>query len=284
MPDTLVGLDHVVVVVRDLEDAARAWRDLGFTLSPRGTHSAHMGTGNYTIMLGDDYIELLGVLADTPRNASTRDWLARREGVERAAFTTTDAEAGVAQLQARGIAATGPLDFGRPVDLPDGTSTQARFRTFDWPHDERPSGLRLFACEHLTRSAVWIPELQRHANGATGIARVELLSRDPAAAARHMARLIDRSAAQRQDGAWQVPSGDARAGFVFLDRSGLAGRYPDSATGDLADEGVAALVLRVADVARTRATLDRVPAAECGERLVIPATRACGQLLVFEQA
>ena len=24
MPDTLVGLDHVVVVVRDLEDAARA--------------------------------------------------------------------------------------------------------------------------------------------------------------------------------------------------------------------------------------------------------------------
>jgi catechol 2,3-dioxygenase-like lactoylglutathione lyase family enzyme len=281
MPDTLVGLDHVVVVVRDLEDAARAWSDLGFTLSPRGTHSAHMGTGNYTIMLGDDYIELLGVLAATPRNASTRDWLARREGVERVAFTTTDAAAGVAQLQARGIAASGPLDFGRPVDLPDGTSTEARFRTFDWPHDERPSGLRLFACEHLTRSAVWIPELQLHANGATGIARVELLSQDPAAAARQMARLIDRPAARQEDGAWQVPSGDARAGFVFLDRSGLAARYPDIATGDLADEGVAALVLRVADIARTR---DRVPAAECGGRLVVPATRASGQLLVFEQA
>ncbi len=284
MPDRIVGLDHVVVVVRDLEQAARAWRELGFTLSPRGTHSAHMGTGNYTVMLGDDYIELLGVLVHTPQNAPTRNWLARREGIERAAFTTTDAAAGVDELKARGIAATGPLDFGRPVELPDGRSTQARFRTFNWPLDERPAGLRLFACQHLTRSAVWIPELQRHANGATGIARVELLSRDPAGDAQHMARLIDRPATRRDDGAWQVPSGDARAGFVFLDGPRLAARYPGSATEGLADEGAAALVLRVTDIARARAALEAVPAIESDARLVVPATRACGLMLVFEQA
>ena len=33
-------------------------------LSPPGTHSAKMGSGNYTIMLDPDYIELLGILAD----------------------------------------------------------------------------------------------------------------------------------------------------------------------------------------------------------------------------
>ena len=47
MLNQVIGLDHVVVVAHDLDAAAAGWRDLGFTVSPRGTHSAHMGTGNY---------------------------------------------------------------------------------------------------------------------------------------------------------------------------------------------------------------------------------------------
>ena len=35
---SVVGLDHIVVVVRDLDAAAQRWRKLGFTLSPRGLH------------------------------------------------------------------------------------------------------------------------------------------------------------------------------------------------------------------------------------------------------
>src|SRR6476659_6941461 len=71
----IVGLDHMVVLVRDLDGAAETWRRLGFTLAPRGTHSAHMGTGNYTIMFDPDYMELLGVL--TP-NAPARSFLEKR--------------------------------------------------------------------------------------------------------------------------------------------------------------------------------------------------------------
>jgi len=62
---SVVGLDHVVVVVRDLDAAAAQWQRLGFTISPRGTHSAHMGTANYTMMLREDYLEILGVVAPT---------------------------------------------------------------------------------------------------------------------------------------------------------------------------------------------------------------------------
>ena len=58
----IIGIDHAVVMVQDLARAAENYRQLGFTLSPRGTHSAHMGTGNYTIMFDPDYMELLGVL------------------------------------------------------------------------------------------------------------------------------------------------------------------------------------------------------------------------------
>ena len=60
---SIAGIDHAVIAVKDLDAAAQNWKQLGFTISPRGTHSAHMGTGNYTIMLGEDYMELLGVLA-----------------------------------------------------------------------------------------------------------------------------------------------------------------------------------------------------------------------------
>src|SRR5215212_7876599 len=162
----IVGIDHAVVLVRDLDQGAAAWRRLGFTVSPRGTHSPQMGSGNYTIMLGPDYIELLGIVAETPLNAPSRAFLSRRgEGIERIAFTTTDAAGGADEVRRRGYEPIGPVDFGRPVKLPGGGEAEARFSVFHWPVDEAPGGLRIFACQHKTREAVWIPELQKHANG-----------------------------------------------------------------------------------------------------------------------
>src|SRR5215469_7034269 len=120
-------------MVRDLDRAADNWKRLGFTVSPRGTHSAHMGSGNYTIMLDGDYIELLGVLAPTEHNAPARAFLEKREGIERVAFTAVDAAAGAEEVRARGLVPIGPTDFERPVMMPGGTMSAAKFRTFHWP-------------------------------------------------------------------------------------------------------------------------------------------------------
>ena len=38
----VIGIDHAVVMVKDLDKAAENYKQLGFTVSPRGTHSAHM--------------------------------------------------------------------------------------------------------------------------------------------------------------------------------------------------------------------------------------------------
>jgi hypothetical protein len=281
MLEQVIGLDHVVVAVRDLDAAARGWQALGFTLSPRGTHSAHLGTGNHTIMFEDDYLELLGVLAETAHNAPTRAFLAAREGVERAAFTARDAAAGVDELRRRGIAATGPTRFGRPVDLPGGGQAEARFATFNWPLDERPGGMRLFACQHDTREAVWIAELQRHPNTARGIVRLEMLAADPAAAARQLGRLVDREPERLADGAWRVPSGAGRADFELLDRAILAARHPGVAAGGLPDDGVAALVLRVGSLAAAREALAGVPFVASADSLAVPAGLANGAMLVM---
>jgi len=275
----ILGLDHVVVTVRDLDASARQWQSLGFTVSPRGTHSAILGSGNYTIMFGEDYVELLGILAETEHNKPTRDFLREREGIERAAFTTDDAAAGAAELKSRGLEPLGPVHFGRPVDLPNGGKGEAKFNVFRWPLDENPGSLRIFACQHLTRDTVWIPELQSHANGASRIIRVEVLAADAKAAAEHLSRLIDEPVKQQGDG-WLVPSGGKRADFLFYDAAGLARRYPDAVRAGAAPAGAVAIVLASSDLDGAAKALGAVGVRH-GATLSVPAASANGLIVSF---
>jgi hypothetical protein len=273
----IFGLDHVLVAVRDLEAAAANWRRLGFTVSPYGLHSAHLGSANHTIVFQDDYIELLGLVTETEHLRSTIDFLKIREGVPRVAFTTDDAAGGAAELRARGIASLEPVSFGRPVDLPDGGRSEARFSVFRWPLEEKPGGVQIFACQHFTRDAVWIPALQSHANGASGLVRVEFLVSDPKAAAAHMARLIDGQATETADG-HVVQSGGKRAAFLFYDEAAFAGRYPEAARAGTTAGGVVAVVLATSDVAKARAVEGAIAH---GDGAVVPAKLANGIMLGF---
>jgi hypothetical protein len=277
----IAGLDHVVVLVKDLDDAARNWERLGFTLSPRGTHSAHLGSGNFTIMFDPDYIELLGIINPTEHNAPSREFLAHRgEGLERTAFTAVDSEALVAEIKALGYAAVGPIDFGRPVTLPNGTETAAKFRVAQWPVSEAPAGVRIFACQHLTRDAVWIPELMRHANTAQRIARVEILSTDPAKDSAHMAKLIGSAVENEPDGAARVASGGKRAPFVFLSDEILEKRYPNVPLQGMPKSGGVGLVLVAHDLdAAAKAAGSNAVRTESS--VTVPPASANGVLLTF---
>jgi catechol 2,3-dioxygenase-like lactoylglutathione lyase family enzyme len=277
----VVGIDHVVVMVEDLDAAADTWRRLGFTVSPRGTHSAKLGSGNYTIMFGDDYVELLGILAATEHNAASRAFLSERGGgIERIAFTTTDAAAGVKELHDLGIDAIGPVEFGRPVDLPGGGKGEARFSIFQWPHQEAPANLRIFACQHHTRDSVWIPELQRHANTARRLQRVIVTSPQPELDARHMLRLIDTEQYPEPDGGIVVSSGSMRADILFVSRDAFAQQFPGVSLDGLTDRGGAGLIIAVDDLA---AAAEAVGSAgvKVGDRVVVPPSSADGVLVVF---
>jgi hypothetical protein len=278
---SIIGIDHAVVVVKDLDGAAANWKRLGFTISPRGIHSAKMGSGNYTIMLGDDYMELLGVLAETEHNAPSRAFLARTGGgIERIAFTTPDAAAGADEIRARGYEPLGPTDFERPVTMPDGTQSAAKFRTFQWPVDETPGGVRLFACQHKTRETVWIPELQKHANTAKAIKRVIIVSPEPQADAQHLARMIDGKAERGSDGAFLVPSGSDRADFAFVTRDQLASQYPGVSLSGLPERGGAALVLVAGDLAAAEKAVGSSGVKSGAATVVLPAA-ANGVMLAF---
>ncbi len=280
MMNHLAGLDHVVVLVRDLAAAADRWAALGFTISPRGTHSEHMGTGNHTIMLGPDYLELLGVLHPTPHNAPSRALLEEREGVERAAFRATDAAAAVADLKARGIAALGPNDFGRPVDMPDGAKSEARFKTFLWPVDQRPGGMRIFACQHLTPETVWIPELQKHANTARRIAEIDLLADNPEASAAFLAKLVDGTVEREADDVFRLRPGFGKGDIVILGRKAAEARFPASALQGFKGEGALALILEVGNLEAAAKAVGSKGIAEKG-RVIVPCAEANGVVVQF---
>lgn len=224
-PDlTVAGLDHVVIIVDDLDRAASDWAALGFTLSPRGEHSAHIGTRNHTLMLGPDYLELLAVAQPTEANAPSRAFLAQHgEGLERLAMRTLDAAADVTALRAAGLAARGPVDFSRPVTRADGSRTEASFSVFHWPDDIRIGALRLFACQHHTPAAVWLPELQQHRNGARRILRIEQIVADPKHGAETLGHLLGRPPQALAGGAargWRIATGPGRADIDFLEADG----------------------------------------------------------------
>ena len=279
----VIGIDHAVVMVKDLDQAAENYKRLGFTVSPRGTHSAHMGSGNYTIMFDPDYMELLGVLTPTEHNAPARAFLERSgEGIERIAFTAVDSADGAEEIRARGYVPIGPTDFERPVTMPNGTVSAARFRTFQWPTAEAPGGVRIFACQHKTRETVWIPELMKHANGAKRLKQVLIVTPDPAQDAAHLSRMIDRDGKAEADGAVTVPSGGDRADFVFLNREQLGKRYPGVSLAGLPERGGAGLVI-AADLAAAAKALGTT-GVRSANGVVVPPASGNGTLVAFVKA
>ena len=279
----VIGIDHAVVMVKDLDQAAENYKRLGFTVSPRGTHSAHMGSGNYTIMFDPDYMELLGVLTPTEHNAPARAFLERSgEGIERIAFTAVDSADGAEEIRARGYVPIGPTDFERPVTMPNGTVSAARFRTFQWPTAEAPGGVRIFACQHKTRETVWIPELMKHANGAKRLKQVLIVTPDPAQDAAHLSRMIDRDGKAEADGGVTVPSGGDRADFVFLTRDQLGKRYPGVSLAGLPERGGAGLVI-AADLAAAEKALGTT-GVRSANGVVVPPASGNGTLLAFVTA
>jgi catechol 2,3-dioxygenase-like lactoylglutathione lyase family enzyme len=179
----LQGIDHAVILVRDLERARLAYARMGFTLTPRGTHT--LGSQNHCIMFERDYLELLAVPRPHPALQYFSDFLARGEGLGALALATDDAGGLYAEFTADAIAADAPLDFSRPVaDL-----GEARFRIVQLPADASP-GCRMFACQHFTRELVWRPEYVRHPVGATRIAAIAVVVEDAAAASASYGKLL----------------------------------------------------------------------------------------------
>ncbi|MBA3289430.1 MAG: VOC family protein [Acidimicrobiia bacterium] len=74
----MLAIDHVIVVVPDLEEAARRYEQQGLASVAGGRHLGH-GTGNRIVPLGRSYIELMAVVDREEAAASPLGaWVERR--------------------------------------------------------------------------------------------------------------------------------------------------------------------------------------------------------------
>ena len=107
----LLGIDHLVIAVRDPDAcAATMAADLGLAVTGGGRHE-HAGTFNRLAFLGDTYLELIGVFDRSLLEASTAFAVGRaslalldegREGLATWAVATDDATTEVERLRAAG--------------------------------------------------------------------------------------------------------------------------------------------------------------------------------------
>jgi hypothetical protein len=250
MRQHLHGIDHVVVVVHDLDLARDTFARMGFTVTPRGVHT--VGSQNHCVMLGRDYIELLVSPEANPHPSRQyyTEFGRQGEGLAAIALGSRNAKGAYTELLWAGFGPADPLELARPVALPEGTR-EARFRITQLAPGATPGG-RVFVCEHLTRELVWRPEHQRHANGATELAAVAILCDDVAQAARPYEKLFDVSAQPIAEGLLVATGG---APLAFVTAAALAKRLPQVWVSGRPVPLMAALFVRVADRAAAHRAL-----------------------------
>lgn len=275
MPLPAPVIDHVVIDVRDhIDEAARTFAALGFTLTPRGHHT--LGSMNHLAMFATDYLELLGF----GESGGARPELASfPAGLNGLVFKTGDADQVHAHAAAAGLPILPVQAFSRPVEV-DGTRQDARFRTTRLDPAKIAMG-RVYFCEHLTPELVWRPEWQAHANGARTIARVVVAAPEPRRSADLFARLFGPDAVSERDGNCVVRAGTAQVALV--PPAVVAAEFAD-ADADPAGrpEYLAALELTVKSLAETAGHLRQVPGVRVeAARIVVPATAAGNTTLVF---
>ena len=282
MRRSITGIDHCIVLVRELDGARAQYERLGFTVAPRGLHPPDHGTGNHTVMLEREYLELMGVLTPTPANERYRRSLAERQGLSALALQTTSADAVVAEMAGDGVALEAPADFARPVVLPDGIRSQAAFRTAHFPDGVAP-GFHVFCCEHRTRHITWRPELLHHANGAVGLDEVLAAAEDPRADAARVARLFATEPAADGAGSLVVETGNSA--IRFQTPQTLGERFDGVDLSALRPRGLAGLVLRTRSLDDAASALAHggIRASRTREGVVVAPRDACGVLLVLRE-
>ncbi|MFN0044077.1 MAG: VOC family protein [Alphaproteobacteria bacterium] len=253
MSRSILGIDHALVAVRDLEAARIAYRRLGFAVSPRGSHIG-WGTANYCIMFPDDYVELIGIIDSSQFTNNLDKFLARREGLMGLAWATRDAAATKTELTQSGIAGDGPKDLKRRLELPDGTALPA-FKLIYLPQTATPA-LSSFICQHLTPELVRRPEWLTHANGAIGLKGISVAVASVEGLAEAYTRLFGSGAVTRTDDTVSVRVGGHLVMFATPD--GLDMLHPGIEPPSVSSMPYPlVMTVRVEDLAKTASYLER---------------------------
>jgi catechol 2,3-dioxygenase-like lactoylglutathione lyase family enzyme len=281
-------IDHLVVAVHDLDQAATFYQRLGFRVGARNRHP--WGTENRIVQLPDSFIELITVgegAAIAPHRASAfsfgafvQDYLRDREGLAMLVLDSQDAKADAALFSESGIGSFEPFHFERSGRRPDGSETKVAF-TLAFTSAENSPKAGFFVCQQHFPENFWNPEFQRHDNQATQISSVTLAAPSPERLRTFLSAFTGVQPAS--------PDGDDLS-FRFAEshidvlRPDDAAEIYGSVEAELDQPSFVAFAVRSEDIHRQAQRLDsaEIPYQHIGSRLIVPASAAFGVAIAFE--
>lgn len=160
----LQGIDHIVIVVSNLEQTAKDYEQLGFTVVPGGKHP--VGSHNALISFADgSYIEIIAFYREAPDH---RWWDPLQKGERLADFCmqTNDLQGDTLKLRAAGVAINDPVPWSRT--RPDGYELKWLLSLAQGSH----RGVAPFLIQDITPREERIPQTFDHQNSTTGIESV----------------------------------------------------------------------------------------------------------------
>ena len=203
--DAIVGLDHVLIGVRDLDLARADFARLGFDTCPRGRHIG-WGTANHCVMLPDDYVELLGIVDPNLFTNHLDHFLEKEgEGLLGLALATSDPDATLRAWRTAGFESAEIRPLKRLLDSPEGV-VEVSFCNVMLDNAET-AGLRIFACHHETPELMRRPSWLRHPSTARHVSGLTLLTDDPVAVSRTLEPLLAAGSATWTDDVAALHSG-----------------------------------------------------------------------------
>jgi hypothetical protein len=266
-PPVLAKLDHVQLVVRNHKACSDTLAELGFRL-PAHQHTNDGSEQSASFFADRSYLELITPSADLndrlnkPRVAFVR----RREGLYFAALEVEPLEPAIPRLRSAGMLVS---------DVVKGSYLSTHVEPW-WP-DALPVWFLQYLA-HRDRD-------ERQDNGATAIAAVTLVVRDPAAELPQIAAFATVDAKEHEfatigaiGSVAAIPRGGAIRIVTPKSADGIAGTFLHAQ-----GEGLMSVTFRVNDVAALAKYLAdrRVPFEREGESLVVASARGCSARMEF---
>jgi hypothetical protein len=183
----LTGLDHLVILVEELEDAVAGYEELGFRVTLGGEHADGL-TRNALVPFADGtYLELVAFIDPDDERDNVWGWrpfLGTGGGLVDYCAASDDLPADARRLVEAGFGLDGPDAGGRT--LPDGT--QIRWKSARIQQEGR---VLPFLIEDETPRHLRVPSgpSAEHPNGATGVSRLLISARNLAESWRAFATL-----------------------------------------------------------------------------------------------
>jgi catechol 2,3-dioxygenase-like lactoylglutathione lyase family enzyme len=182
----LKGIDHVVIVVADLERAIAGFDWLGFTVIRGGRHP-RLGTHNALIAFADGaYLELIAFLVPT----SSHRWFAavsKGGGLTDFCMQTDDLDADAASFKRAGATLSEPFAMER--QRPDGYTLKWVLAVTQPP----AAGAVPFLIRDTTARDERVPRKRTHRNGAAAVGALTVAVENAAAARTFYERVLGAS-------------------------------------------------------------------------------------------